>query len=214
MAQPQKALGHGGPMRGVRQINVDADGSVKEGDWVKFVPGGGQIQFVAAAGLPTGVTAVFTPALFGTATSGTQPISPNNAQNPPLSPNGGSTNQVASYMILGAGTSQGPYCVIVGGATMPVQVDAVGDLTPSQIRIPNSGLLAFNAAAAIVFNVTWTGGGDGPFGSPTLSLNAGLNIVHADAEDCTVQLSVGARANPPGTIKIGSGGSSPLPGDK
>lgn len=214
MAQPQKAMGHGGPMRGVRQIHVNADGSVQEGDWVKFVPGGGQIQFVAATGLPTGMTAVFTPPLFGTATSGTQPISPNNTQNLPLSPNGGTTNQVASYMIEGATTPQGPYCVIVGGASMPVQVSASGILTPSQIRIPNSGLLAFNAAAAITFNVTWTGTGEGPFGSPTLVLNAGLNIVHADSEDCTVQLSLGPVANPPGTIKIGSGGTSPLPGDR
>lgn len=214
MAQPQKAMGHGGPMRGVRQIHVNADGSVQQGDWVKFVPGGGQIQFVAAAGLPPNVTAVFSPALFGNSATGAQLISQDNNQNPPLSPNGGSTNQIASYMIMGAGTSQGPYCVTVGGASMLVQVDASGNLNPQQIRIPNSGLIAFNAVRDITFTVSWTGTGEGPFGSTSLVLNQGLNLVHCDAEDITVTLVAAPVANPPGTIKIGSGGGSPLPGDK
>ena len=104
MAQPQQAMGHGGPMRGVRQIHVNADGSVQQGDWVKFAPAG-QIQFVAAPGLPANINAVFTPALFGSSTSGVQPIFQNNAQNPPLNPNNNANNTVASYMITGAGIS-------------------------------------------------------------------------------------------------------------
>jgi hypothetical protein len=211
MAQPQKAMGHGGPMRGIRTINVNSDGSVAPGDWVKFVPIGSQIQFFAN-GLPENATAVFTPALFGDSITGAQLISTNNNQNLPLSPRSGVTSEISSYMVTLGSTSLGPYCVIVGGATMPVQVDALGNLTPHNIRIPNSGLLAFNAAAQITLYATWTGGGDGPFGSSELRLNQGLNVVHCDATDCTVTLSpTRAGATPPGTVKIGSGGSSPIP---
>jgi hypothetical protein len=218
MAQPQQARADGGPMRGIRQIHVNADGTVQQGDWVKFAPAG-QIQFVAASGLPADINAVFTPALYGTSTAGVQPIYPDNAQNPPLNPNNNTNNMVTSYMISSAVdpnfTPQGPYCVIVGGATMPVQVDESGNLTPGKIRIPNSGLLAFNAAKEITLYATWTGGGEGPFGSQSLPLLAGLNIVHCDATDCTVTLSpTRAGANPPGTVKIGSGGTSPVPHQK
>jgi hypothetical protein len=214
MAQAKEAMGHGGPMPGVRPIHVNVDGSIEEGDWVGFTPGSGKIQFVVPAGFPQGVSATFTPAYFGNPQTGVVPISQHNAQNPPLSANNQISSGIASYMITGPNISQGPYCVTVGGASMAVQVDSLGNLTPPQIRIPNSGLLAFNAAAPITFNVTWTGGGDGPFGSPTLVLQQGLNLVHANDVDCTVQLAAGAGANPPGTIKIGSGGSSPLPDGK
>jgi len=211
MAQPQKAITAGGPMSGTRVINVNTDGSVAAGDIVAFTMARiGEIQFEVAAGVTAEFTATFTPPIFGDSQTGVQPIYPDNSQNEPLKPNNQQANVVASYMISGPGIeAQGPYCVTVGGAYMAIQVDAEGDLTPPQIRIPNSGLLYFNAAAAITFNVSWTGGGEGPFKSPTLKLPKGTSVVHADGENCSVTLSpVSPAANPPAIIKIGSGGGS------
>ena len=214
MAEPKTALERGGPMRATRTIQVNADGSVAVGDRVAFVlAGSGKIQFEAAAGLPSGVGAVFTPYLFGSETNGQLSIYPNNSQNQPVAPNSQQVGQVASYMIEGPGISQGPYCVALGGNYMPVRVDAAGNLTPSQIRIPNSGLLSFNAQAQITFHVSWTGGGNGPFGgSTTLDVPQGQSMVHVDASDMSFSLAPPSPiANPGGTVKVGSGGSSPLP---
>jgi hypothetical protein len=216
MAQPKQAITEGGPMNPTRVIALNADGSVASGSVVAFMLAGlGKIQFVVAAGFPAGVTATFTPPIFGDPQTGVQAIYPNNSQNLPFGTNNQQVNMISSYMISGPGISEGPYCVTVGGAYMAIQVDSAGNMTPQQLRIPNSGLLAFNAAAAVTFDVTWTGGGDGPFGSNTLALKQGMNVVHADDQNCTVQLTAaGPVANPPGTVKIGSGGSSPLPGDE
>jgi hypothetical protein len=214
MAEAKTALEKGGPMRATRTIQVNADGSVAAGDQVAFVlAGSGKIQFEAAAGLPSGAGAVFTPYLFGSTTNGQLLIYPNNSQNQPVAPNSQTVGQVASYMIEGPGISQGPYCVVLGGNYMPVQVDASGNLTPPQIRVPNSGLLSFNAAAAITLNVSWTGGGNGPFGgSTTLDVPQGQSTVHVNASDMRFTLAPPSPvANPPGTVKVGSGGGSPLP---
>jgi len=214
MAEPKQAFTVGGPMKATRTIKVNADGSVAPGDFVAFaVPVVGKIQFEAAAGLPSGIIAVFTPPIFGNPQNGEQPIYPNNSQNEPLSPNNQQANGVVTtYMITGSGISQGPYCITLGGTYLEVDVDAEGNITPSPLRIPNSGLLSFNAAAATTFDVSWTGGGEGPFKSPTLAVPEGTSVVHVDDSDCTVTLTAqGPAANPPSTVKVGSGGSSPLP---
>jgi hypothetical protein len=214
MAEPKKAQTAGGPMHVTRTIDVNADGSVIAGDMVKFaISVVGKIQFVAAAGLPEGVTAVFTPPLFGNTQTGVQPIYPNNAQNEPLgSNNQGSNGEVTSYMITGPGISQGPYCVTLGGTYMAISVDSAGNMTPATMRTPNSGLLNFNTQSAITFDVAWTGGGAGPFKSTKLALPQGPSVVHADSADCTVTLTPeGPVATPPSTVKIGSGGTGPLP---
>lgn len=213
MAEAKTALQGRGPMQTIRTITVNADGTVASGDLVAFAPfAGGQIQFYGV-GLPSNFTAVFTPQLFGSATGGDQTIYANNDFNRPLSPNNRQFNgQVASYMISGPGiTTQGPYCVTVGGAYLAVQVDASGNFLPSQIRIPNSGLISFNSAAAaqITYNVTWNNG-TGPFS--TLSIPPGQSMVHIDAADCSFTLTPQSPvANPGSTVKVGSGGSGPGP---
>ena len=217
MAEPKTAftVGEGGPMSATRVIQVNADGSVAAGDFVAFILWEiGKIQFEVAAGLPAGVTAVFTPPMFGDPTSGSQTIYQNNTQNVPFGPNNQQVNLISSYMITGPGISQGPYCITIGGAYMRINVDAGGDLTPQLTRIPNSGLISFNAAAAISFETTPSGGGTNPFKNP-LTLPQGVSVVHANGSDCSVTLTPqGPVANPPATIKIGSGGGSPMPGHK
>lgn len=217
MAEAKAALQGRGPMSTIRTITVNTDGTVDSGDIVAFAPfNGGQIQFYAPNGLPSNFTAVFTPALFGTATGGNQSIYGNNAQNLPLSPNNRHSNgQVASYMISGPGiTLKGPYCVALGGAYIEIQVDASGAFLPQQIRIPNSGLISFNSAApnTITFNVSWNSG-TGPF--DTLYVPSGQSMVHINAADSTFTLTPQSPvANPGGTVKVGSGGGSPLPGTR
>jgi hypothetical protein len=214
MAEAKTALEAGGPMRSTRTIHVNADGSVAAGDRVAFVlAGSGKIQFEAAAGLPSGAGALFTPYLFGSETNGQLPIYPNNSQNQPVAPNSQQVGQVASYMIAGPGISQGPYCVVLGGNYMAIRVDTAGNLTPPQIRVPNSGLLSFTAATAITFQVGWTGGGDGPFGgATTLDIPQGQSTVHVNAADMSFTLAPPSPvANPTGIVQVGSGGSSPLP---
>ena len=211
MAEPKTALAGGGPMRATRTIHVNADGSVAAGDFVAFVlAGSGKILFEAAAGLPNGVTAVFTPYLFGGGINGELSIYPNNSQNQPVAPNSQTIGQVATYTVNGPGISQGPYCVVLGGNYMSVRMDASGNLTPARIRIPNSGLLSFDAAATRTFNVSWTGIGKGPF--DTLEIPQGSSMVHVDASDCSFTLAPPSPVgNPGGTVKVGSGGGSPLP---
>lgn len=216
MAEAKAALTGRGPMTQIRTITVNADGTVAPGDVVAFAPfAGGRIQF-NAVGLPANFTALFTPYLFGLSNSGAQTIFSSNGDNQPLSPNNRQSNgQVASYMITGPGiTTQGPYCVAVGGAYIEIQVDASGSIVRSPLRIPNSGLISFNSAApnTVTYNVAWNNG-TGPF--DTLSIPSGQSMVHIDAADSTFTLTPQSPvATPGGTVKVGSGGNTPLPTPK